>query len=239
MYLSIIIPVWNEAAKISDDIKAIIRFTESYKAAVELIIVDDGSKDDTFTIAEKVEISGSISKKVLTYSPHRGKGYAVRRGILESNGTWVMYMDSGQNVPLKFLERGLKKLKQDNFDIVIGSRYLPASIIKKSLVWYRQLTSWGFRKTVRWYLRLPQHITDTQCGFKIFKGDIARDLFNRGEIDGFVFDLEIIMMALQKPYRIYELPIEWTCDRDSRLSLVQSLVPIFRDLKKLKKIYMI
>jgi hypothetical protein len=88
---------------------------------------------------------------------------------------------------------------------------------------------------VKWYYQLPSDITDTQCGFKLFKGDIARNLFYNCRSDGFIFDLEIILNAIKNKFRLCELPIEWSCDRDSRLSLIQAVIPVFKDLRKLKR----
>jgi len=234
MHLTIIIPVWNEDSKISDDIGDVVQFVEKLNYSVELIIVDDGSRDNTSGIAEEVITPESLPLRLISYQPHRGKGYAVRKGVSESHGGYVMFIDSGRNVPFGYVNSGLELIKQKNCDIVMGSRYLPESIITKKLIWYRQITSRFFRIFANWYLKLPEIVSDTQCGFKIFKGDIARELFRECNSDGFVFDLEILLLALDRKYQICEIPIEWTCDRDSRLSLLRSFFPIFREIRKLK-----
>jgi len=235
MSLSIIIPVWNEAGKIADDIREVVAFSKEQDWEIELIIIDDGSEDHTSRLAEDSSVPASVLKKVIRYTPHRGKGFAVRKGIAESTGELVMFMDSGQNVPLSYINVGIKQIEQGDCDILIGSRYLPASIIKKKLVWYRQISSFLFRKFIKWFLHIPKFISDTQCGFKLFRGDVARELFFNCQSDGFIFDLEIILSAIRKEYRICEFAIEWTCDRDSRLSLIQSLYPILRDIRRLRK----
>ena len=237
MYLSIIIPVWNEANKISADIREIIRYADGHDLSIEVIIVDDGSEDNTYYIANETAVPEYLKKKVLQYTPHRGKGYAVRRGIAESKGELVMFMDSGQNVPMEFIDKGIKQIEENECDILIGSRYLPESIIKRKLIWYRHFTSRWFRKIVKLYLQIPDSISDTQCGFKIFKGIPARQLFKNCRSDGFIFDLEIILMALKEKFKICELAIEWTCDRDSRLSLLKAFLPVFKDLRKLRQTY--
>jgi len=234
MHLSIIIPAWNEAGKIADDIGEIVQYAKNINFLLELIIVDDGSEDNTAQIAEEVTVSDSVEIRVIRYTRHRGKGYAVRKGISESCGYYVMFMDSGQNVPVEFISSGLKLIEQKRCDMLIGSRFLPESVIKKRLIWYRRVISYIFRIFVKWYLNLPVSVTDTQCGFKIFRGNIARELFNQSESNGFIFDLEIILLALDKKYQICEFPVEWTCDRDSRLSLIRSFIPIISDLKRLK-----
>jgi len=235
MDLSIIIPAWNEANKIADDIRDISQFANNYDTPLELIIVDDGSKDNTSQIAKDTSVTNMLTKRVINYKPHRGKGYAVRKGIGESIGRMVIFIDSGQNVPLAFINSGIELIEKENCDIAIGSRYLPSSIIKKKLIWYRLFISRLFRLVVRRYLKLPPYISDTQCGFKIFRGEIARSLFGLNKSDGFTFDLEIILRAMEKKYKICEFPIEWTCDRDSRLSLIQSFFSIYSELRDLKK----
>lgn len=235
MDLSIIIPVWNEASKIVDDIQEVAHFSENFDGSVELIIVDDGSDDLTLQLARDISVPAILSKKLIGYRPHRGKGHAVKRGVINSKGDLVMFMDSGRNVPLEYIHRGIKKIKHDECDVLMGSRYLPGSVIRIRLIWYRQITSLWFRKVVKWYFQLPSDITDTQCGFKIFRGDIARNLFHNCGSDGFIFDLEIILTALKNKYRLCELPIEWSCDRDTRLSLIHSIIPVIKDLRKLKR----
>lgn len=235
MNLSIIIPAWNEASKIEADILENSRFLEGNSIPGEIILVDDGSADGTAKIAKQVQIASTITLEVITYSPHRGKGFAVRKGILASKGEIVMFMDSGLNVPLKFINTGLKLLKEDRYSIIMGSRHLKESIILKNLVWFRQITSLLFRKFIKIYLGLPHCLTDTQCGFKLYKGDIARKLFAECKSDGFLFDIEIILLALKRDIQIVELPIEWTCDRDSRLSLFNTLFPLLKELKRLNK----
>jgi len=235
MHLSIVIPAWNEATKIADDVREISRYVKKLKFLIELILVDDGSEDNTAQIAEEVAATKSLEIRIIRSTHHRGKGYAVRKGISKTSGDYVMFMDSGRNVPVEFIHSGLNLIEQKKCDMLIGSRYLPESIIKKKLIWYRQLISYTFRIFVKWYLKLPVFLTDTQCGFKIFRGDIARELFKNCTSDGFIFDLEIILLALDKNYQICEFPIEWTCDRDSRLSLIRSFIPIFSDLRRLKR----
>lgn len=234
MDVSIIIPAWNEASKIASDIERLDRFLQSLPLQAELIIVDDGSSDATAEIARQVDIDPSLQRKVLTYQPHRGKGFAVRTGMTASRGEYILFMDSGGNVPLSYITIGLERLRAGRSDILIGSRHLPESKITRNQIWYRRLTSLLFRRIVKYYLQLPAHLTDTQCGFKLFKGNIGRELFTLCQNDGFLFDLEIILLALLKNYRIEEFPIQWQCDRDSRLSVARTLRGGIEDLKNLK-----
>ncbi len=235
MDLSIIIPALNEEKKIANDILAASTFLMDANMSGEIIIVDDGSKDDTSRVAINCHVPEPVSVKIIRYEYHRGKGHAVRMGIADSKGDFVMFMDSGNNVPLYYITTGLDLIKSGKCHIAMGSRKLPASKIRKHLVWYRRITSMIFGKFIRFYFNIPRHLTDTQCGFKIYNGEIARELYLDSLADGFAFDLEIILRAKSVGYKLMEFPIEWSCDRDSRLSIFSS-GKIFGELKRIKKL---
>ena len=233
--LSIIIPVWNESKKIAQDIQLVDQFFNALELTGELIISDDGSTDNTINIAENFRNKIDCDLQIISDSEHKGKGFAVRSGILVSSGRNVLFMDSGGNVPLKYISIGIGLMERQNYSMIFGSRHLKESKIIKNLIWYRQITSFLFRRFVKYYLKMPPHLTDTQCGFKIFNGDIARDIFSQCEMDGFLFDLEVLLLAIKNNYRFAEFPIEWQCDRDSRLSVSGSFQNVLRDLKILRK----
>lgn len=236
MDLSIVIPVWNEAAKIATDIRNINNHFSQSTIDIEVIIVDDGSVDETILFAKKALNESSLDSNVIKYPDHKGKGYAVRQGILASQGAIVMFMDCGSNIPLSFIDDGMEFVKKKGAKIVLGTRYHRNSKIIKNMILSRRITSALFRYFTKFLLDLPAGISDSQCGFKIFDGNVAREIFNQIEIDGFLFDLEGILQAKKKNYKITELPIEWHCDRDSRLNVVQSFLPIIREFLYLRKI---
>jgi dolichyl-phosphate beta-glucosyltransferase len=235
MDISIIIPALNEQNKIGRDIMSVSHFLVEAKLAGEIIIVDDGSTDDTSQRAIQYDVPDPVSFKIIRYERHRGKGYAVRMGIGDSRGDYVMFMDSGGNVPPSYISRGLDMIKAGKCEIAMGSRRLPQSKIHKHLTWYRRISSFLFRNVVRIYLNIPRHLTDTQCGFKIYKGDIGRELYQQCKSEGFIFDLEIILRAQKAEYRMLEFPLDWTCDRDSRLSMITT-PKLLRELIRIKKI---
>ena len=234
MDLSIIIPVFNEQSKIRRDIEQTDHFLMQAKLAGEIIIVDDGSVDNSAQIAQNTPVSKSTKLHVFRYDQHHGKGYAVRTGVLKSVAEYVMFMDSGGNVPHHYILIGLELIKKSTCDIAMGSRRLPESIIHKDLIWHRKISSALFRKLVRSCLKLPDRLSDTQCGFKIYKGEIARQLYRQCATEGFMFDVEIILRAEKLGYRLKEFPIEWTCDRDSRLSLLAT-PEILKELISIKR----
>lgn len=235
MDISIVIPVFEESKKISQDIHAASRFLKKHLLSGEIIIVDDGSRDDTANAAKSVAIHAEIPLQVIRYHVHRGKGYAVCTGIKRSKGDFVMFIDSGLCVPYDNVLQGLRMLKDDTCDIAHGSRNLPESKILKPHVWSRRITSWIFRKLLYFWLNIPTELTDTQCGLKIYRGDVARTLYRQCITNGFMFDVEIILRAFRQDFRIKEFPVDWTADHDSRLSQMRTLLQIWAELMKIKR----
>jgi len=236
MDLSIVIPAFEESKKISRDVESAAKFLESNHLAGEIIIVDDGSKDNTCEIAGSVKIPPQVTRKVIRCQQHRGKGHAVRKGIMESKGRYVMFADSGCCVPYENVLRGLELLKSDQCDIAHGSRKMQGCHIEKAQSPYRRICSRLFHWYVVHRMKLPPELTDTQCGFKIYRGDVARRLYGESVTNGFAFDIEIIMRAQKEGYRIKEFPLHWSCDRDSRLSPTRSLRRVLSELLTIKRV---
>lgn len=236
MDLSIVIPAFEESRKIERDIESAAEFLESNHISGEIIVVDDGSKDNTCEAAGSVKISSQVIRKVISYQPHRGKGHAVRTGIMESKGRYVMFADSGCCVPYENVLRGLELLKSDQCDIAHGSRKLRGRHIEKPQSIYRRICSRLFHWYVIYKMKISPELTDTQCGFKIYRGDVARHLYGESVTDGFAFDIEIIMRAQKEGCRIKEFPLHWSCDRDSRLSPTRSVWHVLSELKTIKQV---
>ncbi len=234
--ISIVIPVFKESKKIAADIKVASEFLLTNHLSGEIIVVDDGSGDNTAKVAKDTIVPAEIDLKVIRVENNRGKGYAVRTGIEQSSGKYVMFIDSGCCVPYKYILDGLELLKRGDCDIAHASRKLSSSKICEPQTYYRRICSAVFRWFLIWAMKIPSKITDSQCGFKIYKGDLARDLYGRCITDGFMFDVEIILLALKKGYRIKEFSIDWTCDRDSRLSPARYLVHVFSELRTIKQV---
>ena len=235
--LSIIIPAFNEGKKIAADIEAAGKFLECNNLNGQIIVVDDGSFDDTSEAAKKActNLPTKVEVKVERYYRRRGKGCAIRTGIEQSTGQYVMFADSGLCVPYENILLGLDLIKAGRCEIAHGSRKMQASDIKKAQSFYRKLCSAIFHFFVIHFLKIPSGLTDTQCGFKIYKGDIARSLYRECISSGFMFDIEIILRALKKGCLIKEFPIQWTCDPDTRLSPSRSLWRIIAELIALKR----
>lgn len=235
MNISIIIPAYNEQNKISADILAADKFMSNNNYIGEIIVVDDGSADDTFLIAnshkEKIE-----SKLIVFKLPENsGKGKAVSEGMNASSGEIVMYADAGLTVPFNDALIGIELINSKNYDIANGSRKMESANIIKKQDLDRRVISKIFGFIFKSVLKIPKEMTDTQCGFKIYKGNIARKLFKELTITGFLFEIEFILLAIKRGYKICEFPVTWKCDRDSRLSVSGSSMKIISELIALKR----
>lgn len=235
MDLSIIIPVFNEEQKISHDIVAASGFLSQNKMKGEIIVVDDGSTDRTSEVVSNTAEHKGVILRLITCKEHTGKGKAVKTGILEAGADLIMFIDSGNCVPYENLIRGIDWLNAGECDIAHGSRFLKDSLITRPRKNYRKLVSYLFRKYIRVFGRIPRHLTDTQCGLKIYGKGIAHELYAECITDGFLFDVEIILRAREKGYRIREFPIEWTSDPDSRLSVRRTLPGMFEELRSIRR----
>jgi len=235
MDLSVVIPAFGEGKKIARDVESAAAFLRDSQLDGEIIVVDDGSEDDTSESARKARVPGGIDLKVIRYEPHRGKGYAVRTGMKQTRGKYTMFADCGLCIPYENVLRGLRMLRDDHCDIAHGSRRLLESDILRDQPWHRRMVSKMFKSLVRELLKVPRELTDTQCGFKIYKGDIARQLYGECISDGFILDVEVILRARKKGYRIKEFPVEWACDPDSRLSMTRTPWPVLSELRAVKR----
>lgn len=231
---SLIIPVLNEATKIEHDVRTAFSFFEIRDWSLELIVSDDGSTDGTQQIVRQLQREFGQDLKLIESEKHYGKGHAVRQGLLAASGRFVAFMDSGGTVPLSYLLRGLNLISSHQCEIAAGSRFLPDSRITVPMPFKRRLLSFLFRRWVHFYLKLPKAISDPQCGFKVFDGQVARQLAQQATMDGFLFDLEFYFLAGRNSWRWREFAIEWRCDRDSRLSVGREFFSILRDLKTLR-----
>jgi dolichyl-phosphate beta-glucosyltransferase len=234
MDLSIVIPAFNEAPKIRNDIAAGADFLCDRGLSGEIIVADDGSTDGTANRAQQTRVPDSVVLHVLTL-PHRGKGHAVRAGILASCGQVVLCVDSGGCTPLANALQAIEWIRAGSCQIAVGSRKLAASCIVRGQALHRRACSALLRRAVIWTFPELRRLSDTQCGFKIFAGDVARTLFAESVIDGFLFDVEVLARAIQRGCTVREFPIEWTCDPDSRVSTSRALMPVLRDLVRIRR----
>ena len=233
--LSIVIPAYNESKKIMNDVFAADKFIQDNFKNGQIIVVDDGSDDETSEVAIPLKEKIKAELIVIRLDKNSGKGAAVKEGVKISNGEILLYADAGLTVPFTDALTGIKLISENKCDIANGSRKLEASNIVRKQDLDRRIISRIFGKFVKLFLHVPKSMTDTQCGFKIYKGEVARALFPQLKINGFLFEIEFILLALKNGYRILEFPINWNCDRDSRLSIKKSSKNIITEFIELFK----
>jgi dolichyl-phosphate beta-glucosyltransferase len=226
--LSIVIPAYKESAKIERDVDAATKFLRESGIFGEVIIVDDGSCDGT---AEKAATMGDAHPNltVLSYQPNRGKGHAVRYGVLRARGEIIMFADSGLCVPFEIAKIGMAMIDMGMCDIAHGSRRMRGSVVVAQ-PFHRRVGSRVFKLFIHAFMGLPLYIYDTQCGFKLYRREVEHALFEQAFTDGFMFDTEIIMRALRAGYRILEFPVLWSNDADSRFNPIRHTARLARDL---------
>lgn len=225
-YLSVVIPCFNEARKIETDIEAAVRYFSTRPYSIELILVDDGSSDGTATILKEATnklnhvphdveyaLACSSTLRAICYQPNRGKGHAVRTGMLQATGRYRLFADAGLCVPYSEIEKGLALL-ESGADVAIGSRKLSESQVIEQQAGYRRIGSSVFGLLVRNWMGL--RYSDTQCGFKLFTAQAAERLFSASRIEGFMFDAETLINARKFGLTVKEFPVEWRADPDSR-----------------------
>lgn len=233
MKLSVIIPVYNEERRIGASLEKIFLFLKSMESDFEVIIVDDGSVDDTGNILrEYSKKTGFIS--VLRNDKNRGKGYSVKRGVLSSKGDIVLYTDADLSTPIEELNN-LAPWLGNGFHIAIGSRDLPESVITTHQPWYREFMGKAFNRILRLILGLDFH--DTQCGFKCFQRGAALELFNSIKSCHFAFDAEVLLLAKMRGFQVKEVPVHWVHYPDSKVRLVKDSSKMLWDVLKMKLAY--
>jgi dolichyl-phosphate beta-glucosyltransferase len=223
--LSVVVPCFREERRLPGTLARLEEFLGARGEAYELLIVDDGSDDGTVELARKYAC-GRPEVRVIASQPNRGKGYAVRRGALEARGERVLFSDADLSTPIEELERFLRSLEQ-GFDVAIGSRALAGSDLRVRQPWWRERAGRTMNFLIRILSGLPY--ADTQCGFKLFTREAARDLFGQATVDRWMFDVELLVLARKLGYRVAELPVTWVNSSESRVRL--SHAPgIFREL---------
>ena len=229
--LSIVIAAYNEENRIGESLLKIKRYFDGQDADYEIIVVDDGSTDNTRQVSAdyKSEIS---SLKIISYPENKGKGYALRQGVFASKGDAVLLTDADLSTPIEELDRLLPLIVGGRYNVVIGSRALNASEIIKKQPWWRQGMGKTFNKIVK--VLVLTDFEDTQCGFKLFSVEAAKSLFKDARIDRFAYDVEILAMAKMKGFRMSEVPVRWINSPESKVNPIFDSLQMFFDLIKIR-----
>ena len=227
---SIVIPAYNEARRIEQTLRAIGEYAQNIALRLELLVVDDGSSDGTVAIARRWLPHGdNLQSRIVSYPRNRGKGYAVRRGLLEARAPIAVFSDADLSTPISELPRLLADIVDGSADLTFGSRALDRSLIGVRQQRYRELGGRAFNVALRLATGLP--FLDTQCGFKAFRMKVCRPLIEAGTIDGFGFDIELLYEAHRAGLRMREIPVRWDHRDGSKVSFLRDgtrmLVDVF------------
>lgn len=231
--LSVVIPAFNERDRIIDTMLATITWCQANVPSFEIVVTDDGSTDETLQICRVFQ---QYHASVLTLAnPHLGKGAAVRAGMLHASGRHVLFMDADGATPLKEIEKLRAKL-EEGYLVAIGSRRGPAdgeTLVQRRF--HRRIIGRIFALIVR--LFGVSGIGDTQCGFKMFRGEVVKPVFSRQRLNGFAFDVEVLLLARKLSLRIAEVPVDWCSKQGSKVNLVSDTLRMLADVLKVKMIH--
>lgn len=220
-FLSIVIPAYNEERRLPATLRAVDEYLNQKNwPGAEVIVVDDGSRDDTAAVAEA--FGGRV--RVLRNPVNRGKGYSVRHGMLAAQGEWVLFSDADLSAPIEELD----KLLAANAPVAIGSRALNRGLIGVHQSWFRENAGRLFNVLMWVIIGLP--FSDTQCGFKLYSREAAQAVFSRQTIDGFGFDAEALFIAAKHGFRIVEVPVRWSHADGTKVSMFGDSANMFADL---------
>ena len=232
--LSIVIPAFNEEARLGDSVRQILAYLSKENPSAELIIVDDGSGDATAKVAETVcgEFP-SVPTKVIRYEENRGKGFAVKTGLLAAVGEIALFSDADLSTPISETPKLVKPIEKGDFDVTFGSRALDRNLIGTHQPWRREQGGKVFNLIVRTLTGLP--FWDTQCGFKAFNMQKFRPLLNVMQIDRFGFDVEFLYVAHHKGLRLKEIPVRWDHCEGTTVSVFRDSQRMFNEVRQIRK----
>ncbi|MBN2190390.1 MAG: glycosyltransferase family 2 protein [Candidatus Aureabacteria bacterium] len=230
MKISIIIPAYNEGNSIKSAIKVIDEFLKAGAENYEIIVVDDGSKDKSTQLVQ--QLAGKNDKIILLKNgANRGKGYSVKRGMLQATGDIRVFADADMSTPIETLT-GMIEFVKNGYDVVIGSRRTQGAVIEIRQNFLRENMGRVFNMLVR--LIVLRGFSDTQCGFKLFTKKAAENIFKLQKFDNFVFDVEILYIAKKLGFKIIEAPVKWYNSTDSKVRPFRDSLSMFLDLFKIR-----
>jgi len=232
--VSIVVPAYAEEARIGAAVRALCAYAREFPRLREVLVVTEPSGDRTAEVARDAA-AGDALVRVMENAEHRGKGFAVRRGMLAADGEIIFFMDADLSVPLRYVAPFVAHLDaHPETSAAIGNRRHPSSMISKRQPFLRERAGRGFNHVVRALGLSPSK--DTQCGFKAFRREAAREIFSRAKIDGFAFDTEVLLLARQFGLRVDELPVEWINDEHTKFHPLRDGWRSFRDLLRIRRL---
>jgi dolichyl-phosphate beta-glucosyltransferase len=230
---SIVIPCFNEAVRIGKTLRATLDYLADAAPESELIVVNDGSTDATASIAREVLENTKISTRLLENFPNRGKGAAVRSGLLAAQKPIGLFSDADLSTPLEETPKLIEPIADDQIDIAFGSRALDRSLIGIHQPWRREQAGRVFNLLVRVATGLP--FWDTQCGFKAFRLTVCRPILEAASVQGFAFDVELLFLAHRAGLRIREIPVRWNHAEGSKVNFLRDSQRMLREVIALRQ----
>ncbi len=230
--ISIVIPAYNEESRLPQTLEKVLAYLASAAPRFsEVLVVDDGSRDSTAAVA--AEFAARYSQVRLLRNPgNRGKGYSVRRGMLEAQGEWVLFSDADLSSPIEELDKLLAAAAGQKASVVIGSRALDRSLIAVHQSPFREFAGRIFNVLMRMLVGLP--FRDTQCGFKLFEKRAAAEIFRRQRLERFGFDAEALFIARLLGYKTVEVPVRWSHSEGTKVSMFGDSAGMFLDLLRVR-----
>jgi dolichyl-phosphate beta-glucosyltransferase len=230
-FLSIVIPAYNEALRLGSTLEKVRQYLESRNYSGELIVVDDGSTDQTADLLQEMQHHHQVVR-VLRNESNRGKGFSVRRGVLEARGELVLFTDADLSAPIEDTNRLLAALESFGADAVVGSRALQRRLIGVHQPWWREWAGRAFNRLVRFFTGLK--IRDTQCGLKLFRLASTRRAFELQRAHGFGFDPEVLFLIERLGGKVIEVPVRWNDSPATKVRFLRDALRMFLDLVALR-----
>jgi dolichyl-phosphate beta-glucosyltransferase len=231
MWLSIIIPAYNEEKRIKNTLLKANDYLAGQSYDYEIIVVNDGSEDKTADIVNEVK-SKIANLSLIDNKKNRGKGFAVRQGLLEAKGEYRLFLDADNSASIEEIEKFFPYIKE-GYDIVMGSRDIKGANIISAQPWHRKFLGNLYRIMVKSFAGLSGFY-DTQCGFKIFNAKSANNILSKCKINGWSFDVEILLFAKRLGYSVKEVPINWSDSPGTKVKIKGSVLAVF-DLLKIRR----
>lgn len=229
-HLAVVVPAYNEQDRIGPTLLRINEYLSGQNYTWIVCVVSDGSTDSTSQIVSEF-CATHPQFHLIESKPNRGKGFVVRRGMLETEAEWLLFSDADLAAPIEEVEK-LFAAVSDSVPIAIGSRPLRDSRLEIRQPWYREAAGRAFNLMVQ--LFAVRGIKDTQCGFKLFRNDVAKDVFKRSKLAGYGFDFEALMIARDLGYKVAEVPIRWSHQEGSKVNMLRDGTRMLTELVKLR-----
>ena len=229
---SLVIPAFNEADRIANTLRDALRYLETATPASEIIVVNDGSTDTTSAVVREVFSDATLATRLLDHSPNRGKGAAVREGLLAAKHSIALFSDADFSTPIDEAPKLINPIATGEVDVAFGSRALDRTLIGHHQPWRREQGGRVYNLIVRLATGLP--FWDTQCGFKAFQLENFRPVLQQAKTDGFGFDVELLYLARKANLRLREIPVRWNHYEGSKMRLVRDTANMLQEIVTLR-----